>query len=68
MLALTHCTPCQPSVHGSPPACTHPIRGGVPRAPYKLLIAATEIEWTTGRESTELPWPSHFRYYYNTSN
>lgn len=28
MLALTHCTPCQPRPHGSPPIGIHPASSG----------------------------------------
>lgn len=40
----SHSTPCHASPHGSPAAETQPGRFGVPKAAYKLLIAATMLK------------------------
>lgn len=42
MFEFTQSTPCQASVHGSPPSGIHPGIGGLPKAAYKLFIAKTD--------------------------
>lgn len=59
MFEKTQLTPCHPSPQGSPPAGTHPVRGGDPKDKYKPFTAITENQ-RKNKETVTTSFPRFF--------